>query len=244
MLCTSLDKNYLLWGKLYLLSVAKNAPDEKSYISAVNLTTDEVEMLKLCNPNVTVKNHIIEVPKTIRYRQYMQCRISHVLLEVYNEYEGSNELLIATDADMLIRKPMDELREMAKSNHILLKIDNEHINMGEVQNGIIAFKPNNQDVLDFLKFYNQMWDGEIKYRDDQRQLFKAVQKFKKVLCFGNIPHDYVDGTFGKDSHIWSAHVRDRHYNYNVFRKELGLPEEKICPNPSWIGQSDGRTEAI
>jgi len=85
-----------------------------------------------------------------------------------------------------------------------------------------------------------MWKKEIEYRDDQRQLFKAVKEFETLLRFGQIPHDYVDGLFNKDSHIWSAHVHNRFHNYNKFLAELGLSEERVCSNLSWIGQSDGR----
>lgn len=240
MFCTSLDRNYLPFGKLYLLSIAKNAPDERVFISTVNLTMAEVSQLCTYNQKCIIENHKITIPETIRYRQYMQCRISHVLLEAYYKFEGQDKLIIATDVDMLIRKPMDELRALAIANDLLLKVDITHLKAKEIQNGIIVFKSNNKNILSFLKFYNEMWEKEIRYRDDQRQLFKAVNEFQDVLRFGQIPHDYVDGLFNSNSHIWSAHVHNRFYNYNKFLAELGLPEVKTCSNLSWIGQGDGR----
>jgi len=244
MLVTHLDKNYLLWGKLYLLSAAKYSPNEQVYISTVNLTDDEVKWLSDFHPSVLIKNHKIDVPESIRYRQYMQCRITHVLLEVFHEFRGQNSICIVTDADMLIRKTTDELYNLIEEKDVLLKFDKEHLDMGEIQNGVIVFKFASSSVLSFLEFYNQMWkDGRVVYRDDQRQLFKAYEQFKNLLVFGELPFDYVDGDFDKNSHIWSAHKGDRLPNYNVFLGELGLPKVKECPNPSWVGKSDGRKEA-
>jgi len=236
MIVTHLDENYLLWGKLLLLSVAKNAPDEEVYISAVNLKLSQVKWLGQFHPKGLISNHFVIVPETIEYRRYMQCRITQVLLEVYEVYKRENKLIIAMNADMLIRKPMDELYRKMSANDALLKFDEKHIQMGELQNGVIVFNSNNSSVLPFLTHYNSMWDdGKVVYRDDQRQLLKSFNAFKDTLNFGYLPHDYVDGHFNKDSHIWSAHVHNRFINYNKFLVELGLPEETVCPHPKEWG---------
>jgi len=244
MLCTSLDRNYLPWGKLYCLSAALTNPNEKIYISSVNLSENEIKELKDCNMLVNITNHKIEVPKTIRYRQYMQCRISHVLLEVFEKFHNTNEICIVTDVDMLFRKSLNDLYALIQDNDILLKFDKEHLDMKEIQNGIIMFRCNQIAINLFLLFYNKMWDnGIINYRDDQRQLFKAWKEFRGVINFEEIPYDYVDGSFRNDSHIWSAHIGNRFNNYNKFLEELGLPKVDKCSNLSWIGKSDGRQEA-
>ena len=244
MLCTSLDKNYLPFGKLYLLSAVKNAPDESIYLSTVNLTIDEINWLNQFHPNVVIQNHKIEIPKTIRYRQYMQCRFTHILLEVLEKFKNTDELCIATDVDMLFRKSLIDLYTLIKGNDILLKFDKQHLDIFEIQNAIVVFRSDNPKILQFLKFYNKIWDNRIvKYKDDQLQLFKAWQLFKDSMNFGEIPNDYVDGHFKKDSHIWSSHLGNRFDNYNKFLKELGLPREAKCSNMSWIGKSDGRKEA-
>lgn len=249
MIVTHLDKYYLPWGGLLLESAALNAPEETIYISAANLTHDEIGWLQKFNPNSFIRNHKIEVPETLEYRRYMQCRITMVLLEVYNEFQGrDNELIIAMNADMLIRKSMWELYAIMKMKNrkaytvesrpydVLLKFDDEHLRMKEIQNGVIVFNSNSPHIGHFLHYYNSMWDdGKIIYRDDQRQLYTAYNRFSHLLNFGCIPHDYVDGHFNQDSHIWSAHVHNRFLNYNKFRKELGLREENICPYPEAWG---------
>ena len=236
MIVTHLDKNYLLWGKLLLLSVAKNAPNERVCISAANLSLKEIRWLYQFHHDVHVVNHKIVVPETIEYRRYMQCRITQVLLEAYHEYKDENELIIAMNADMLIRKPMDELYKKMRSHDVMLKFDIQHLQMDEIQNGVIVFNSDNINVLPFLTHYNSMWDdGKVIYRDDQRQLLKSFMKFKDILNFGHLPYDYIDGHFNKDSHMWSAHVHNRFVNYNKFLTELGLPEETICPHPKEWG---------
>lgn len=230
MIVTHLDKYYLPWGKLLLESAAMNAPTETIYISAANLTHGEIGWLQKFNPNVLIRNHKIDVPETIEYRRYMQCRITKVLLEVYNEFQGRDrELIIAMNADMLIRKPMDELYKRMENCDMLLKFDEEHKQMGEIQNGVIVFYSDCPHIETFLHYYNSMWDdGKVVYRDDQRQLLETFEAFRTRLCFGSLPHDYVDGHFKPDSHIWSAHRHNRFINYNKFLQELGLREENVC----------------
>lgn len=236
MIVTHLDKYYLQWGKLLLLSAAKNAPDEEVYISAANISQNDLLWLDQFHPKVSIARHDIIVPETIQYRRYMQCRITQVLLEVYRRFEGQGKLIIAMNADMLIRASMDELYGRIKGNDVLLKFDTQHLQANEIQNGVIVFNTNNSRVLPFLEHYNSMWDdGKIVYRDDQRQLLKSFMKFKDTLSFGYLPHDYIDGHFSPDSHIWSAHVHNRFVNYNKFLKELGLPEEAICKHPEEWG---------
>jgi len=233
MFVTHLDKNYLPFGKLYLLSAAKNAPDENIYISAVNLTYEEIEWLKSFHPKVTIANHNVIVPETIEYRRYMQCRITKVLLEVLSKFRGEYKLCIATNVDMLIRKPMDELYTLIKNKDVLLSFDEEHKNLNEILNEVMVFdisKFYNYFLLSFLESYNQMWDnGKIVYRDDQRQLFRVYNNFKDKLNFGSLPIDYTDKFMQKDSHIWSARRHNRFFNYNQFCRELKLPELTICP---------------
>ncbi len=245
MIVTHLDKNYLLWGKLLLMSASINAPNEEVYISAANLTPEEIAWLHHYHKRLTVQNHHIEVPETIEYRRYMQCRITQVLLEVYDRYCLQNETIIAMNADMLIRKPMDELNEAIQlmrgevlCTDILLKFDQQHLQMNEIQNGVIVFNTGNKKILSFLEHYNSMWDdGKVIYRDDQLQLLKSFLAFKDKLVFGFLPHDYVDGHFKSDSHIWSAHVHNRFVNYNRFCTELKLSTLDVCPYPEAWGVS-------
>ena len=245
MIVTHLDKNYLLWGKLLLMSASINAPNEEVYISAANLTPEEIVWLHHYHKRLTVQNHHIEVPETIEYRRYMQCRITQVLLEVYDRYCLQNETIIAMNADMLIRKPMDELNETMLLLHggqictdVLFKFDAEHLSMKEILNEVIVFCSDNKAVLPFLQHYNSMWDdGKIVHRDDQRQLYKSFIEFKGGLHFGNLPIDYTDKFMQRDSHIWSAHVHNRFVNYNRFCTELKLSTLDVCPYPEAWGVS-------
>ena len=232
-----LDKNYLLWGKLFLMSASINAPEEEVYISAANLIPNQIDWLKHFHKNLTIRNHFIDVPETIEYRRYMQCRITQVLLEVYDRYCLQNKLIIAMNADMLIRKPMDELYERMKDDNVLLKFDREHLDIKEIQNGVIVFDSKDKNILPFLQHYNNgTWkDGHVVYKDDQRQLYKSCNRFNGRLHFGTLPHDYVDGHFKQDSHIWSAHIHNRFENYNKFCQELRLPTLDVCPFPEAWG---------
>jgi len=236
MIVTHLDKNYLLWGKLLLLSAAKNAPDEEVYISAANLEPEDVKWLSQFHSHGIIRNHKINVPETIEYRRYMQCRITQVLLEAFGEYAGEDKLIIAMNADMLIRKPMDELYRRIKGNDVLIKFDTKHLQASEIHNGVIVFNSKSTRIFPFLAYYNSItWKDGVTYRDDQRGLHKSFNTWSDDLLFGSLPHDYIDGHFNKDSHIWSAHVHNRFTNYNKFLKELGLPEEITCPHPKEWG---------
>lgn len=231
MLVTHLDSNYLPFGRLYLESAARNAPDEEVYISAANLTPNEMLWLSEFHPKVTIENHKIEVPETIKYRRYMQCRISQVLMEVWERFHGQKKLMIATNVDMLILKPMDELYLLAELNDILLKFDMEHLNLKELLNEVMVIRLDGQYIQPFLKCYNAMWDdGKIVYRDDQRQLYKIFQEWKQLINIGSLPKDYTDKFMLPESHIWSARRWNRWKNYNAFARELGIEEMRYIPN--------------
>lgn len=231
MLVTHLDSNYLSFGRLYLESAAMNAPDEEVYISAANLTPDEMIWLSEFHPKVMIQNHKIEVPETIEYRRYMQCRISQVLIEVWERFHGQRKLIIATNVDMLIRGTMDELYLMTELNDILLKFDAEHQEMKELLNEVMVIQLDGLYTYPFLKCYNAMWDdGKIAYRDDQRQLYKVFREWKQLIHIGCLPKDYVDKYMKLNSHIWSARRHNRFDNYNAFARELGLKEMQHIPN--------------
>ena len=236
MIAFHIDFNYVDFAELYLMSIAKNAPGEKIYLSSMNVSAPHIERLKSLNDNLVIDNKWILDTNGVRWRQYMQCRITKVLLDVY-ELAEDGEICIVTDADMLLRKPLGEIYELMKNVDMMLKFDDEHLTAGEIQNGVIVFRKT-PEVYDFLYYYNKLWDGKVEYRDDQRQLHKAWQKFRYKIRIDDLPHDYVDGDF-QDSHIWSAHKGNRFNNYNKFRKEMGLPELEKCPNPSWVGIGDG-----
>lgn len=211
------------------MSIAKNDLDRKVYVSGANLYSKQIKDLRTVFKDVKIVNHVIE-NISIPLRQFMQFRVTRVLLEAW--YSKQDSVYIVTNADTFLNRPIGRLYELMKTCDVALHFTDIHLAKDQIQNGIIAFRTGNFKVLRFLEYYNQTTqNSSLKKRADQRGLFRAYKKFKGELEFGQIPHDYVDGYCKLSSHMWSGHLKGKWPAYQQFQRALGMPVS--TKKPKW-----------
>lgn len=228
MIITHVNNYFVEWLKMYLMSIKKNDPDKRIYVSGANLSPRQVKGLQGMSENIMIVNHSITDIK-IPVRQFMQFRVTRVLLEAW--HSKLSDIYIATNADMFLNKSLDDLYGLIETCDIALHFTGIHQAKNMIQNGIIAFK-SNLKVLRFLEYYNQTTQGSSLTRyADQRGLFRAYKKFKSELQFKSIPHDYVDGYCKEESHMWSGHLKGKWPAYQHFQRALNIPVSD--KKPKW-----------
>lgn len=203
------------------MSVRKNDPDKKIYISGANLSFRQVKDLRGMSENIIVVNHSI-TDINIPVKRFMSFRITRVLLEAW--HSKLSNIYIATNADVFLNKPIDDLYKLMETCDVALHFTDMHLRKKMVQNGVIIFKTMNFKVLKFLEYYNQTTQiSSLTKGADMRGLWRAHKKFKSEIQFGTIPHDYIDGRCREDSHMWSGHLNAKWPAYQRYQQELNIP---------------------
>ena len=225
MIVTHIDHYYVHWAKIFLISLVRNAPELKVYISGVNLSLEDMIQLRGCMGDVKIANRRVECP--IGYNEcqiFMQCRVTRVLVEAWES--GKSDKYIVTNADVFVKKSLQDLYDCLDESDVLLRFDKEHLKIGQIQNGVVAFKTANPVVYSFLKKYDEkVWEkGPPDRYEDQKVLFRVYERYKDRIKFGKISGSYVDGDFTDKAHMWSGHKHTRWKNYLKFRKYAGLPD--------------------
>ena len=224
MIVTHIDHYYVHWAKIFLMSIARNCPEEEVYISGANLSLEDIIQLREGMCTVKIANRRVECPIDQNECQiFMQCRVTQVLKEMWES--GLSAMYIVSNADVMVRKSMDDLYLRLKDSDVLLHFTDEHSKIRQIQNGVIAFKTDNPAVGEFIAKYDEkVWEGGLPHRyDDQKVLYRLYNRFKDRVKFGRIPDSYVDGDFTKKAHMWSGHKHTRFKNYLRFREHIGLP---------------------
>ena len=161
MIAFHIDYNYVLFAELFLMSIAKNAPNEDVFLSAINVDQADVDRLRKANGKLIVDNKWITDTGNVRWRQYMQCRVTKVLIDTYNR-ANDNEICIVTDADVILKNPLSDIyNRMECCDMLLIESDQEHREKKELCNGVIVFRKK-PEVLEFLNSYNEMWERPIE----------------------------------------------------------------------------------
>lgn len=215
------------------MSITKNDPDRKVYVSGANLYSKQIKGLRTVFKDIKIVNHVIE-NIDIPLRQFMQFRVTQVLLEAWHSKQDN--VYIVTNADTFLNKPIGGLYRLMETCDVALHFTDIHLAKDQIQSGVIAFKTGNFKVLRFLEYYNQTTqNSSLKKRADQRGLFRAYKKFKNELKFGQIPHDYVDGYCKQNSHMWSGHLKGKWPAYQQYQRALDMPVS--TKKPKWWASS-------
>ena len=231
LIVTHFDKNYFEWTKIFFESLQKLHPACEVIASGVNLTDDQINLMRNYKLNINLENKYIEFDgiqerrdgggDDAKWKVMMQCRVSQVALDASSE--TNEDIMVVMNADMFFRKSLSSLVEEAYNHDILLHLIDDHMSHNQIQNGVMVFNLNNPKVKDFLKYYNKMWDKntypDVYHYLDQNHLFKAYNEFKDKLNIGKLNSLYIDGTFNNDAYIWSAHSGNRDLNYVRFVNE-------------------------
>lgn len=229
MIILQFDRGYLRWGKLFLQSLAKNSPGETVYINSVNLFSFQINNLKKIYSPIIIENHKIKMKRKER-GNIMISRKPYVLKEVIKKFGVDRYLLL--DADMTIRKPLDNLFAKLDSNDGAFCIDKgiwngqvyDHL---RVASGVILIKPS---ALPIINKWIEIMENEEeisgikkgKWFWDQITLWRAIEEAPK-LKLGIIETTYRRWDFtDKEAVIWSANVRKKEKGqaFRIMKKDL------------------------
>ena len=98
MIILQFDRGYYKWGKLFLVSLAKNYPGEKVYINSVNLFNFQINNLKKKYSPLIVENHKIKMKKKER-GNIMISRKPYVLKEAVEKFNEERYEMFCEEFD-------------------------------------------------------------------------------------------------------------------------------------------------
>ena len=230
MIVTHSNNYFIEWLNMYVMSINRNSPDEKVYVSGANFTDEQIVFLKSLHDKIIIKNHVTDkIIDILELRRFMQNRVSKVMLEAYNS--GLDNMYMVTNADVMVMRPLDNLYDLMKECDVALHFTNSHMRVKQIQNGVMAFNVGNPKVLDFLKYHDEIiWTRKIVKGSGQRRLFELHKKYENKLKFGAIPHDYIDGRCRRNSHMWSGHRKGKWLAFQKYQRALGLPVSEELPD--------------
>jgi len=229
------DKHYFKWADLLLRSWVKFNEPPKLYASGVELDALQIAAIQNTVPNVVIDNekrteNPFGLPRdSMSFTDYMICRKAHVLRHAMSTFD--EDAFILMDADLLIRKPLTGLFEIATAYDVALTHRPIESDWLKVNSSVVTVK---QSGKPFIKTWIQKMADPIPKKEiqpwaffwDQMSLFEAYQSCHGILDIGHIPGNTFLGThFFDEATVWSGNVKDsKEIVFQYFEQEfVGMP---------------------
>jgi len=208
LIITAVDNNthYKEGLKVFLASMALNAPKESVYVYLMNCDSKYVKELHKINPNVTTQSE-----KTEEESPFVRNYIRHSLIIEQMSYYNK---IAWIDNDSIIRDSLDELWEDIEPETIKFwyrKKKKDHI---KFQGGVYVLGASEKSM---------QWCAEIREELNNCTDWYAPQllmytKFKEVgLTHTQLSEKYNDSKFKSDSIIW--HCKSSHFEEEKYQTE-------------------------
>lgn len=196
------DSGYFKWAPLIIESYNKYEPNIKIAIYGINLTHDQIKTLdSFDNINLIITQQDVKFDPTIASRWLYQivCNKGKYILNAMNHF--GDDLFIISDVDMILRKPLTELKHQMKNYDIGFI----HVNPNKVMSGFIAIRDTPESRSFINEYHTRATNGFMDHSKDQPVLAKLVQERKSSMKFLDLDRKYLDQTSNNKSFIWSAH---------------------------------------
>jgi len=196
---------YIKYAKVFLSSLAANAPEEKVRLSVSGWSEKDIKDAKGRNPQAEIDP--IEVNKRIntdgqytRVENYI--RIVHIQGTVVRlALEDGYDRVAHFDIDTLIRKNLDGLWEGVTPDSLKILKRNDQFPKWRFQNGVYVIG-NSENSLKMIRKFERKIINSLEWYEDQRLLWKVFSK--SGMKHIQLSEKYNDHHFNKDSYIYHA----------------------------------------
>jgi hypothetical protein len=233
MILIQFDGRYHRWAMLLLRSLGRHEPGRRVLCDTVGLDPEEVHELRRAHPRVICRNEPVAGPVS---PAEMANRKPFVLRDAIDGYPEEPWFCLL-DADMLVRRPLDDLWALAGPYQAALSFTDGtwggrfYLRL-LFPSGVVLVRRDARILVDRWAFWHghdEPVDG-VRPREwfwDQVTLFLAWCDCD--LRIGSIPLPvFANDGFEPGAAIWSAHVPDKERCFHVFNAELerqgALPE--------------------
>jgi hypothetical protein len=233
------DDRYFHWAPVFIESIELQEPDEKIFVWGYNLSLEQTEKLWSYSSVVDVINQglTLDIGKMDRIEHAMICYRTRYIKHVFNHFPDE-EIYIVTDVDMLMLKPLTELREAIVDYDIAVV----EANFDKVCGGFLAFRQT-KATRQWVKWWHSfMMDGRFFYNKDQPILTAAIRRFeKKTAKVLKLDRRYMDHLSRPNAFIWSAHkweYGDKNERHRLYKRILNeLQDKRAKENSNRIRRS-------
>lgn len=239
MIVSHLDNNYLEYAKVFLYSANKYAPEEKIYLSTINLLDTQITNLFTTFKINKIVNHSLRILKEDR-QHLLQNRVTKVAVEAVQS--KLDLIYIVMNIDMIVRKPLNFLYEKMQDYDIALCLNSSHPKRKppQIMNGFLVFNLSNPKVLEFVNDYDQevhkegekySYDGSRvvlneTFHRDQEMLYSLYSSYKNDLRFLGLDyHTFLTET-QKDAVVQTMGRNNKASMLKQFKKEIDYKGSK------------------
>ncbi|MAH48974.1 hypothetical protein CMI37_24315 [Candidatus Pacearchaeota archaeon] len=252
------DKKYLEWAKLFVESNLLVNPDEKIYLSTVNLTDEDIENLHIISENLIIENEAVDpkdVPvvaeritehnKTDRYGplsnrmpEFMASRIPEVFKRAFERFTNEN-LFVLTGADTFVNKKFP-FKDFIESHDAGLLTGNTGSPPSNIATGVVCLK-NRQPCKELVDLWVDYSENKQSIRGylkgywfwDQVTLNCAAEDMviNNKLTIKELPHmELINANQDKEAYMWSVHKLNKEGRKKVFHSWVEELEKrrKLC----------------
>ena len=197
------NSNYIKYAKIFLSSLAANAPKEKVRLSVSGWSGKDIKDAERRNPQAEIDP--IEVNKRINTDgQYISVenyiRIVHIQGTVVRlALEDGYDRVAHFDVDTIIRKNLDKLWEGVTPDSLkILKRDSQPPKR-RFQNGVYIVG-NSENSLKMIRKFERKIINSLEWYEDQRLLWNVFSK--SGMNHIQLSEKYNDRRFNEGSFIW------------------------------------------
>lgn len=235
MILATADTNYLPKVKTLILSCARHASDNLFFLFLINVDESKDSEIKSWHSNIVIE-HVFWDNQPTRWRG-MLCSARSIPL--YNSLKVYKENILYLDADIIVRRPLDDLFAILLDYDLTIKYRPELKHLGAVgtmfantfNSGVIGIRYSDFS-LEFAKRYNEnLWNyinsgGELQLilpqekivnYADQEMLYITYLEFKNRINFFPLPGGFNESKFLPQSTIW--HGKGTAYNHPIIAVE-------------------------
>lgn len=212
-----------------------------------------ISSLSICEPNATLHCFLVNVPtNTIEFIEKIKNVKVYIVQKEFKEIKDESNFcanirmeycfdllnsgvdhIVYLDVDSIVRKPLEFVQHSLKSHDFVFFKRNSDDPRLKFASGVFAIK-GNKSGLKFL--YNWKERAKIlkfEWFTDQISLHETFEESKRPLNWIQLPKEYIDWDFNKDSAIWVGkgtrkfenlkyRFLERYYIFRLFASNIRL----------------------